>query len=540
MKKNKKQNKEITNIISLADRIPMTEISRLEKQAERNNNILLDVDISETFSKTSKDFDEITAAVEYLENKGITILYPEEEYNEPKEIIENPDKVPEKTEAEKAVSSKNAIDNIILEDSVRIYLKQIGHISKLEPEDETELGKRIYKARQAANNKTTETEEIKNGRVFSNTLKKLEKLVSKEHILTEMRSIPAAYRKFEANMRNSNPYTETDFISDAAYLTKNEKTRLLKLLSEEGLNTKNWKVNPAVNEAETIEDVESIQTAYALLTQLKKYNKKTEEHQKRLDKAEEDFYKTLTVIEKQGTKAKTLLTEANLKLVISIAKRYAGRGIQLLDLAQEGNIGLMKAVEKYDYSKGYKFSTYATWWIRQAITRAIAEQAKTIHIPGHMINALNKLNRTSNDLAQELGREPNVKEIAEAMDITEENVREILKVSQEPISLETPVGEEDETELRDFIEDKNAIVAADNVANVLLREKIEKVMTCLSKAEREVIELRYGLKDGCQHTLEETRQYLGTTSERVHQLETKALYKIRTKHRSDLKNYLAS
>jgi len=296
---------------------------------------------------------------------------------------------------------------------------------------------------------------------------------------------------------------------------------------------------PLLSAEEEIELAGKMENGAAAIERIEELNEKLAEAS---DEEKEEINKELKELQyavDDGEEAKKKLAEANLRLVVSIAKRYVGRGMLFLDLIQEGNLGLIKAVEKFDYQKGFKFSTYATWWIRQAITRAIADQARTIRIPVHMVETINKLIRVSRQLLQELGREPSPEEIAEEMGMPVARVREILKISQEPVSLETPIGEEEDSHLGDFIQDDNVPVPADAAAFTLLKEQLVEVLSTLTDREQKVLRLRFGLDDGRARTLEEVGKEFNVTRERIRQIEAKALRKLRHPSRSrKLKDYL--
>ncbi len=296
---------------------------------------------------------------------------------------------------------------------------------------------------------------------------------------------------------------------------------------------------PLLTAEEEIELAKSMEKGSAAAEQIEMLREELVEASAKKKTQIEKEIKILELVVEKGSDAKKRLAEANLRLVVSIAKRYVGRGMLFLDLIQEGNLGLIKAVEKFDYRKGYKFSTYATWWIRQAITRAIADQARTIRIPVHMVETINKLIRVSRQLLQELGREPTPDEIAEEMNMPVERVREILKISQEPVSLETPIGEEEDSHLGDFIQDDNVPIPSDAAAFTLLGEQLNEVLGTLTDREQKVLRLRFGLDDGRARTLEEVGKEFNVTRERIRQIEAKALRKLRHPSRSrKLKDYL--
>ena len=333
-------------------------------------------------------------------------------------------------------------------------------------------------------------------------------------------SVPKVSHKAKSTRKRSTRKSSAD--SSVALLTGDPVRMYLKEIGKVSLLTA----------AEEIDLAMKIEAGVAATEELEK----AEEEGIELERRER---RRLTRVEQVGLDAKQQLIEANLRLVVSIAKRYVGRGMLFLDLIQEGNLGLIRAVEKFDYTKGFKFSTYATWWIRQAITRAIADQARTIRIPVHMVETINKLVRIQRQLLQSLGREPTPEEIAEEMGLTPERVREIQKISQEPVSLETPIGEEEDSQLGDFIEDDAAVVPPDAASFSMLQEQLAKTLEGLAERERKVISLRFGLEDGHPRTLEEVGREFGVTRERIRQIESKTLAKLRHPSRSQkLKDYL--
>ena len=540
---------------------PVEKLVELETRARNNGNILLDTEINDILPASVNTPEAIDFMMEYLQGKGINIVYPQDEEDDllpPAEDEEAEKESEEITEAELA-SSMSVPDGISIDDPVRMYLKEIGRVPLLQSEDEVELAKRMDKGKQVdkltavrkkQNDQKQDIPEIKTRKSFNEVFKHLDELLESERSITDMRSIPVAFRKYETKKNQGESYTASDFVKDTVQFTKSERLRLIGLLTEENLSCADWEKDCIIREDDNAPEPRNLETIRNLIKQLDAWVSKQKNPKgkniktlnadiDRIAAAESDFKKLLTDIKKQGEEAKRCLSEANLRLVVSIAKRYVGRGMLFLDLIQEGNLGLIKAVEKFDYNKGFKFSTYATWWIRQAITRAIADQARTIRIPVHMVETINKLIRVSRQLLQELGREPTPREIAEMMETTEDRVREIMKIAQEPVSLETPIGEEEDSHLGDFIEDHDAPAPADAASFALLREKLNEVLNTLSSREREVLELRFGLKDGRQRTLEEVGQHFGVTRERIRQIEAKALRRLRSKRCNQLRDFVA-
>ncbi|MBA30751.1 MAG: RNA polymerase sigma factor RpoD [Dehalococcoidia bacterium] len=436
---------------------------------------------------------------------------------------------------------------LVTDDPVRMYLREIGKVELLNAEGERNLARIIEIVKYINDTKSLlllsdQDQNTLNVQIIRNTL---------AYISSNLKAINVIYKflnieKGKSDITLSNYLNNMEIKSLLAGASKSEDYFTLINLMSDSLNINEEEVQSLIADLSATVDVvpkwiiNEIFDEDPKLKDLKKYgsNKKSFKYHK--DQDLEPLYENhIEKILNQGRICEDHLVKANLRLVVSVAKKYIGRGMSLLDLIQEGNIGLIRAVEKFDYRKGFKFSTYATWWIRQAITRAIADQARTIRVPVHMVETINKLLRVSRRLVQEYGREPTTRELAKEMDLSPEKVREILKISQEPVSLATPIGEEDDSLLGDFIEDVTSLGPSDAASHNLLKDHVNNVLGSLNIREQRVLQLRFGLEDGRSRTLEEVGREFGVTRERIRQIEAKALRKLRHPTRSKkLKDFL--
>ena len=513
-------------------------LAQLLELGKKKRNILEYQEISDFFKDMNLDAEQLETVLDFLEHNNVDVLRISDDDDDDDEIILDDE---EEVEVEKIDLS--VPDGVSVEDPVRMYLKEIGKVPLLSAEEEIELAKKM-EAGAVAEEKIS---------LLKTRMQESEDDAEKEEIKAEIKELQkevdwgddAKKRLAEANLR---------LVVSIAKRYVGRGMLFLDLIQEGNLSVPDGvsvedpvrmylkeigkvPLLSAEEEIELAKKMEAGAVAEEKISLLKTRMQESED-----DAEKEEIKAEIKELQKEvdwGDDAKKRLAEANLRLVVSIAKRYVGRGMLFLDLIQEGNLGLIKAVEKFDYRKGYKFSTYATWWIRQAITRAIADQARTIRIPVHMVETINKLIRVSRQLLQELGREPSPEEIAAEMNMPVDRVREILKISQEPVSLETPIGEEEDSHLGDFIKDDNVPVPADAAAFTLLKEQLEEVLGTLTEREQKVLTLRFGLEDGRARTLEEVGKEFNVTRERIRQIEAKALRKLRHPSRSrKLKDYL--